>query len=37
MNAGFVGLAINCVLTVLISLRTKPKTGKKTAKEDRDD
>jgi SSS family solute:Na+ symporter len=37
MNAGFVGLAINSVVTLLVSLRTKPTDVKKLESEDRHD
>jgi SSS family solute:Na+ symporter len=37
MNAGFVGLAINGIVTLIVSLRTKPKAGKTPEQEERHD
>jgi hypothetical protein len=37
MNAGFVGLAINSLVTLVVSLRTKRMNVKKLESEDRHD
>jgi SSS family solute:Na+ symporter len=37
MNAGFVGLAINSLVTLLVSLRTRPTDVKELELEDRHD